>query len=461
MLWLYLDFYQLTLDAALHQPLQTPMIVYHPADNRIMQCCQQAQAAGIEVGMGMAQAASLSPSLKVLNYHSDMEAQQLSAIAHQLYQIVSDIVLLPPAHLAIRLDSHLRYYNGLTPLWLTLKNELQRAGRHYHYGSGWSVESAKVLARARCNRLLAAPAAIRQQLQNTAIEHTDLTDKQKQALNRVGIRNLKTLLNLPATELGKRFHNDLIRYVCALNGSKPSPVTFFRPAENFHRHQELSYEADKTAQLIPWLHSLLNELMIFLRLRNTCTAHVYLTLHFRDEAPLKLDVRAATAMAHQKEWQALVELKIEQIVLPAPVVAIALASGTLEEPNGQSNDFFEDRFEYFNQMQLIGRLQARLGAERVLQPQEQNDYRYEPVPRAVANNVSIPALPGYPALCSPIPFPLAQPCRITYGPLRLHTGWWDEQPVCRDYYIAVTETGQYLQIFKDPGQGWFVHGWYC
>lgn len=62
MLWLYLDFYQLTinvLEQALGKDTAAPCVIYQAETNQIVQCTDSARALGIEVGMGMAQAASL------------------------------------------------------------------------------------------------------------------------------------------------------------------------------------------------------------------------------------------------------------------------------------------------------------------------------------------------------------------------------------------------------------------
>jgi protein ImuB len=48
------------------------------------------------------------------------------------------------------------------------------------------------------------------------------------------------------------------------------------------------------------------------------------------------------------------------------------------------------------------------------------------------------------------------------GPERIETGWWDDQLVERDYFIAQTEQSAWVWIFRSrPTQGesgWFLHG---
>ena len=46
------------------------------------------------------------------------------------------------------------------------------------------------------------------------------------------------------------------------------------------------------------------------------------------------------------------------------------------------------------------------------------------------------------------------------GPERIETGWWDDLPVARDYFVATTVTGERLWVYREchGGQNWFLHG---
>ncbi|QJR81015.1 DNA polymerase Y family protein [Alteromonas pelagimontana] len=465
MLWLYLHFSQLTLDTQTAFPLPenaspaSPLVVYQASDNCIRQRCQLAKSTGIEVGMGMAQAAALSARLTVIDYQADTEAKRLSVIAHRLYQIAADIVIYNPDCLAMRVDTLIRYYGGAENFWLTLRNELTELQVNYHYACGWSIESARVLAFNRCNQFCTDPRILRQLLQACPMHCSELTPKQRHSLNRVGIKTLAHILALPATELGKRFDNQLIRYLCALRGEVTPQVSYFHPSETFSSTIEPAYEINKTQQLLPWVNSLLNELMVFLRLRNKVSLNLELTLRFREHPSLTLSIGSACAIYKAEEWQTLCALHIEQLRLPAPVTGFQLVAENLEAISEQTNDFFSDRNHYFSHKQLIGRLQARLGDAAVWQPFGGNDHRVEFTTCRHPTTTTIPSF-SLPTFCLPQPIPLIQASHVIYGPVRLQTGWWDAKPVKRDYFVSQTDSGQYLHIFKNSRGQWFIHGWY-
>ena len=88
MLWLYVHFPQLQLDALLESSLQAKssgsdhksgayaeraLIVFDAQQNRVLQCNAVARAASIVVGMGLGTAASLCPNLEVIDYRYEAE----------------------------------------------------------------------------------------------------------------------------------------------------------------------------------------------------------------------------------------------------------------------------------------------------------------------------------------------------------------------------------------------------
>jgi protein ImuB len=74
----------------------------------------------------------------------------------------------------------------------------------------------------------------------------------------------------------------------------------------------------------------------------------------------------------------------------------------------------------------------------------------------------------------PEPLPLAErdalpllegrPLQLLSGPERIETGWWDGQPVARDYFIAQAQDGSLVWVWRGrlpAAQGdvnWFLQG---
>ena len=60
------------------------------------------------------------------------------------------------------------------------------------------------------------------------------------------------------------------------------------------------------------------------------------------------------------------------------------------------------------------------------------------------------------------------PLTLLAGPERIESGWWDEQPVQRDYFVAEDDAHRLLWIYRErlpasrptrgTRSGWFLHG---
>jgi len=127
-------------------------------------------------------------------------------------------------------------------------------------------------------------------------------------------------------------------------------------------------------------------------------------------------------------------------------------------------------------LNLVERLQARLGPEAVsglaLYPEHRPELAWQEVVAgevAAGTATSAAPLPPRPAwlLERPRPLPgsgdlpwLDGPISLLAGPERIESGWWDEAPVRRDYYLAQAASGARLWVYRElagPGR-WFLHG---
>ena len=49
---------------------------------------------------------------------------------------------------------------------------------------------------------------------------------------------------------------------------------------------------------------------------------------------------------------------------------------------------------------------------------------------------------------------------LVAGPERIESGWWDGEPVGRDYFVAVNSGGEALWIYREHRNpaAWYLHG---
>lgn len=465
MLWLYLHFPRLQLDQIerLHPEQTGPKVIIDTADNSVRQLSTSAAKSGVKPGMGLAEVTSINAQTCIIEYSSAAEVSHLEQLAVTLYDIASDIVCMASNGIAINLSPLIRYYQGLDNFMALCRQTLVSQRVHYNFGCGGTIEIAQVLAHSKINCVDAEPHLASERIVQCSLQASQLPRKSIEQLNRIGIRTLGQLIQLPLEEIGKRFNNAIISYILALKGVKQLPYSLFHPPKVFTQYLELPYAVEYASHLSRYITIPLTNNCHYLQQRNLATDTLHFQFHQREHKALSFIVNAGSAHHHKSEWQILIDLKLEQLKLDSPVTSIRLTCDQLSEYHPENGSLLESRYSRHAENILLGKLLARLGSENVNTVTQVNDHR----PGYVIKQAQPPTetMQGnqnglQPAWLESVPQPLTDNSQISYGPERIYTGWWDDQPVKRDYFIAVTSTGQRLWVFRDEHQHWFVHGYF-
>ena len=460
-LWLYLHFPRLQLDTLCPEE-NTPACIVDK--HLITQANQTAIETGIEPGMGLGSAASLCSRLQVYPYNPDTEKQKLYEIAHWLYMVTSDIALFPPAGLLLKVTNMLTLYDGLAAYWHSLKTHLDQLGVHYHFATAHSPLAARLMAQSAHNQISDDAKAITNRLSRYPLTATEIDAGTIEKLNRVGIRQLKELLSLDMTDIARRFNIELVNYTGRLTGRFRHPVDFYNPPETFTRYLELMFEMDNLQWLEKPLGKLLNQLETFLRLRDMVAYELTLSLHQREKEDQNVILTSARGDYLAEKWAQLSKLTLESVKLDAPLIAITLTASQMGQLQAATTDIFDGETGALSPPELISLLQAKMGKEAVKGIALTDDPRPEKSSRLCspfAKEEAAPEkrhIPLRPSILFPAPRPLRQAISILRGPERIATGWWDSEEIVRDYFVAKTEQGRWLWVFRNQQKEWFIHG---
>ncbi len=472
-LWLYLDFPRLQLDS-LYLADDQPVAVVSGRDNRLLQLSQAAGTAGLKPGMGLGTAASLCRQLQVVAHNPQRESERLRELAEWLYTVTADIALDSRCGLWLKVSPMLTLHGSLAGYWQALSQRLAEQGVVYRYGTGTTPLAATLLARALGDCLLDDPRALREHCAACALAHTELLTAAQDSLRRVGIRQLGELLAIPLKAMTRRFPAEVVQYVGRLTGQLPHPLHNHHPAGHFVQSLELLYEIEQVAVLQQPLARLLQGLETFLQQRDQAATEIQLQLHLRSGEPLPVRVAAAQGEYRARRWQQLAALTLERLQLPAPVCALTLSAPRAVSRQSEAGDLLAGRRGRLTPAELLSVLRARLGEEQVGGVALRDDHRPEvaaaespalatdqPASKSGAKDNALRPL----FLLDP-PQPLQDMVDLLQGPERITTGWWDNGPVTRDYYIARTlQGGRWYWVFRDLQAGaeqpqWFLHGYF-
>jgi protein ImuB len=466
-LWLYVYFPNLQLDALLQQNPESNIhtqayVILDEHTNQVCQLNHAAYQAGIRLGMGLGTAAMLKGDLQVVAYQEKVTKNRLNDIAQSLYLVTSDICFFNHNSLLLRVHNMLSLYGDLTSYWQVVQQQLLRHQVHFHYATGHSPLAARLLAITARDQITDNIYTVKQDIQKTSLQHTDLTTKAVEKLQRVGVHNMQDLLKIPLADIAKRFDIEVATYIGQLTAEIPHPVSFFHPKKSFERFIELLYDIENIQVLQAPLSQLLQSLEQFLKIRDLLTQTLVFTLIQRNEESIELNIRSQQGEYLAKYWATLISLKLENVILSAPVFAIRLVVENTYIRTPDKGDLFAGKQGALSRLQLISLLQAKLGPDAIYTPTLTNDYR----PERIIQNTKLLAKPIQhsalyalrPSFLLTPPQHLQEKVSIAYGPERIEAGWWDAKPITRDYFIARNLRGQWYWIFKIPTGEWYLHG---
>ncbi|PML52181.1 nucleotidyltransferase [Vibrio lentus] len=486
MLWLYLHFSSLQLDTLFNsnelgsneESHNQPLIIVDEKDHRVLQANQAAFQSGITLGMGLGSAAALCHNLHVHPYSIELEKSKLKEIAQWAYLVTSDMALLPPNGLLIKASNMLSLYDGLDNYWHELKSHLETLNIQFSFATGYSPLSAILLGKQSINQATNNVEQMKVWVNQQALSSSELPTKQVERLNRVGINVVEDLLKLPLQDVARRFDIDLVNYVGRLNGQFKHPIDFYHPPESFQQYLELLFDIENILFIEKPLLKLLNQLECFLRLRDRVAFELTLTLHLRDKDDHHVSFYSAQGDYLAAKWANLTHLTLESLKITAPVQGLTLSLIRHGEPQVGYHDLFDGNTGTLAALDLLSLLQAKLGQACIQTPKIQHDPRPEK-----ANQYSLPTLsksvakrqkkPEFeqqtttlninqqrlrPSILLPEPEALTESVTLSQGPERIVSGWWDGEKIIRDYFIARSENGRWLWIFRTPDKQWFLHG---
>lgn len=523
MLWLYLYFPSLQLDCLYQDSeaieekagtsksvLTTPLIIVDGKSNQVVQVNQAAVLAGIKVGMGIATSASLCHDLQVIPYQEDIESIQLKHIAQQLYGLTADISFDPPHGLYIKVGNMLTLYQSFRQYWQVMEQHLTQENYHLYFASAYSPYAAKLIALAQINLITEDSEKIAKVLSGLPTSLLEVSDKNKQALQRLGIKQIGQLLALDRKALTKRFEQAFTLYLTKVKGELPCSLVVYQPDVVFSRYLELLYEVSNTKVLLHPLKKLYGELTRFMLLRGLASQQVKLTFFQRDRKTMEINIGSAQSCDCLEKWLSLTAIRFEKVQLSAPVIALQVDCHQLQNKHHQSGELFNHQKSTMTEAELISLLQAKVGEEKVCRIQVSDEHTPEKLTlkfpanhfsaiekSSVVHPDSLLSAKAYadrfvhcreyqadalsfkqakqakhtvqlrhanasmhrPSFLITPPQPLIEAVDIVSGPERIETAWW-HTTIQRDYYIARNQQGQWCWLFRQADQRWFLHGYF-
>jgi len=496
MLWMCLHFPKLALEVfTQNQDIETPFAIEERKTNKrlVLLCNEEAEADGLQAGMTMPTAHSLCEHLVVKERDPLIENKALEQIALLMSQFSPTITIQAPDNILLEIGSCLRLFGGLKNLHHKVQIQMQHFNYSYKLAVAKTPLAAEIAARLLEDesKFLISNAYLKQiPIHELNYRHDTKTLKRLQGM---GFRRLGDILDLPKAALGKRFGKSFLIYLDKLTGKTLDSRDVFEPPTFFEHHIHFIEELTVRDSLLFPLKRLLDDMEKYLQQRQQEASSVVILLKDRTNQTTAIDIKFAEPQYRSNQILPLIQLKFETLTLSEPIITVGIKADQLVEQEikiktlfFQEDPTYQDGSSDSHKATLINRLTARLGDDQVQSLKLLDDHRPEncwtytpPVvkaPRKTTIKSFTPIKQARPLWLLPQPqqLPIREgqpfwhgPLTLLNGPERIHTGWWDRNPVNRDYFIAQHKQGELLWIYKDrenipmralKREQWFLHG---
>lgn len=487
--WLGLHFSQMALISAQstrntdHGRIDHPLVVVETQQkqSRVYRANKQAEAQGVEKGCLLNAAYVLCQDLEIIVRNQALELQQLKQYTQRVMRFTPKIALSGTDTILLEVRNSLHLFGGFKALLTQIKQTFPDVLLHIACAPVPLV--AELMARNRIQKLISRREHLKSVLGLIPLHQTTISHALLHKLERCGLTCLRDIWRLPRAGLTRRFGPDLLQYLDRLSGSIESPQVIFEAEQRFSAGHDFDQEIETTALLLHAAGILLQQAQQFLQVRallcEKVSFHfVYTARHGETQQGHQLSVYAQQGGDTAAHFLPQLEERLQSFIFKKAVLRIELHIDQFKLRQDSTLDLFKRSRENTQSWpMLLDILVARLGKSVIYcllsradhRPEKAWHRRYtteqtgEMTQASALTALSLSqSLPPRPIWLLPVPLKKAGTgYTLVSGAERLESGWWSEEDLCREYYQAVSSSGQRCWLFRDlkaRQEQWYVHG---
>jgi len=475
---------------------------------KILLANEMALTAGIRPGLSINAALALAPALCLEERSPKREMQVLKELAEWALKFTSFVCIEAPSRLLLEIAGSLKLFGGIKALRHRIASGLAAQGFQAAIAIAPTPLAATWLARAGRRVCILEVQSLTAKLAPLPLYCLDWPESVAGSLKGMGISCIGECLRLPRQGFAKRFGAARLLELDRALGRLPDPRVNFRAPERFTADYELDEEQSDSVVLLNICEELLVRLERFLLTRQMAVQHVLFNFFHLQVPATHISLGCVQADRAVQHWSGLLKVKFEQLVFPAAVIAVQLRAGRTQRFSAETETLpFNEQVKRQGKLSiahLAERLSARIGDEAVhgvmtvAEHRPQYAWRRQgvfvaaqgvDVPNCRTGHLADPASPGLlePGLLEEIQrnvslilrrplWMLPEPkllgieqnlpvwegiLQLLDGPERLETGWWDDDGIARDYFVARNPKGVHLWVYrnrKEKSGSWYLHG---
>lgn len=483
-----------------------PLVVTERTANALRLTAVDAGAAklGLFPGMALTDARARVEKLEVAAAALEHDAALLKRLAHWCERYTPLVAFDEPHGLMLDITGCAHLFGGLDAMRADAIGRLERAGLGVQAAIADSSFAARLLARGTKGGVFSRTEADRL-LPRLPLSALELTQAAETGLKRAGLKRIGDVMGLPRAALTARFGTDLATRLDRLARRERAPISPLRimPLSAVERRLSEPVTAMELVERI--LQELAQELFAQLEPEGKGALLIEASFFRVDGEVRHIHIETGQPLRSDKVFLRLARERLNALTDPLDagfgfdmIRLAALRSAPITQHQTGLDQHEEDEAGFG---QLVDRLSARLGQNRVLVSFSRNTHIPERAfglrpalhtdGKGETDYESAPMLPGDPParpiklfrppqlIESVAEVPDSPPSfflwrrvrhhvRLAEGPERIEPEWWlaigHTVPELRDYYRVEDENGQRFWIFREglyDGANhprWFLHG---
>ncbi|HVY67175.1 MAG TPA: DNA polymerase Y family protein [Gammaproteobacteria bacterium] len=474
-LWLAVFLPNLAFEIFPRAVSNVPAVVVEPqqAQTRVIAANASARAAGIEPGSRLSTAFALAASLQAFERSPRAEQSSLESLAGWAERLTSLVSLEPREGLLLEVSGSLRLFGSLEAIKSLLAEELTRRALTFRLCVAPTATAASWLARAAGGDVHSLH-DLAGSLSRLPLAVTRWPRDVQELLREIGVRTVGECARLPRDGFARRVGVTYLHELDRAFGRRVEVRAGFNRPERWRSKVELFQESTSTEIFMEAIEQMLDELVAELRKKQRQIRELRLVFEHLHRAPTIENFDLLEPVHDREQLLLLIRDRLERRQLPVPAIAVRVETGVLVPLSIERTDLFERVPVAALARALLERLQERLGVTAVYAVRPVAEHRPERAWVKLSGQIENQTCGNEkPEQDRPLwllqqPVPLSSTAardhyqgsiEICSGPERIESGWWDEQDIARDYYIAISSHGQRLWVFRDRrSRVWHLHG---
>jgi protein ImuB len=471
-LWVALCLPNLSLEciSAARQPGPAVVTELLQGQHYVIASNREGRDAGIERGIKLRTATTLAASLQVFEREPQRECASLESLACWAQRFTSMVSVEPCDGLLLEVAGSLKLFGGLDAIKAELCQELVRRAHAFRLCAAPTATAALWLARAG-GEDVSSRQELAGSLGSLPLRVTRWPEAVQALLRDIGVKTIGDCARLPRDGFARRVGNAYLLELDRAFGREVELKAEFVAPESWSTKVELFEDSVDSGLFLEVIAEMLDELTAELRGRQAQIRSFEIAFEHLHRPPTVENFELLEPVHESERLFSLIKDRIERIVLPVPAIALRFSSGVLLPFTLEDADLFEKQPLEGLVRALLERLRERFGRAAVYGLRAVEEHRPE---RAWTKWAELEGRlrkqerserQGRPLWLLPSPVPLSPvearraSLKLTSGPERIESGWWDEYDVGRDYYTAKNAHGQKLWVFRDHRtRSWYLHG---